>query len=75
VLLLAYPVVAQKVNKKNVNNAGDKPRAMRGRAGSTGNDLDAPAHMDPKVRRAGPLIWVLYCTRVGACHTENTGIK
>jgi hypothetical protein len=29
--------------------AGDKPRAMRGRAGSTGNDLDAPAYMDPKV--------------------------
>jgi hypothetical protein len=35
---------------------------MRGRAGSTGNDLDAPAHMDPKVRRAGPLI--LYFTGV-----------
>ena len=29
---------------------GDKPRAMRGRAGSTGNDLDSPAHMDPRVR-------------------------
>jgi hypothetical protein len=28
---------------------GDKPRAMRGRAGSTGNDLDSPAHMDPRV--------------------------
>ena len=56
VLLLAYSVVAQKVNKYKLNNAGDKPRAMRGRAGSTGNDLDAPAHMDPKVRRAGPLI-------------------
>ncbi|XP_023346173.1 unconventional myosin-Va, partial [Eurytemora carolleeae] len=28
---------------------GDKPRAMRGRAGSVGNDLDGPGNMDPKV--------------------------
>merc|ERR1712106_656477 len=28
--------------------SGDKPRPMRGRAGSTGNDLDTPTHLDPK---------------------------
>jgi len=28
--------------------SGDKPRPMRGRAGSTGNDLDSPTHVDPK---------------------------
>jgi len=28
--------------------SGDKPRPMRGRAGSTGNDLDNPTHVDPK---------------------------
>jgi len=31
---------------------GDKPRAMRGRAGSVGNDLDGPGNMDPKVGSA-----------------------
>merc|ERR1712212_1344166 len=28
--------------------SGDKPRPMRGRAGSTGTDLDTPSHLDPK---------------------------
>jgi len=28
--------------------SGDKPRPMRGRAGSTGTDLDSPSHLDPK---------------------------
>jgi len=29
--------------------SGDKPRAMRGRTGSVGNDLDGPGYLDPKV--------------------------
>ena len=62
---------------------GDKPRAMRGRAGSTGNDLDSPAHMDPRVRdwatfqhtRPSSMLAHKGCAWVAALRVCQTNIK